>query len=142
MGTVRQLATEIERGLREARPHLRKTVVTRVVALAVGAMLEAQTPNKVELANLLLLPTERQDLREQWLRRLLKNPLRSSAEGLEPWARQALAGARPARATGGPQDGPNRLGRPLCDLDGQPRGGRSGLTAGVGGGSRPGPSGI
>ena len=64
MGTVRQLATEIERGLREAHPTLRKTVVTKV-ALAVGAILEAQTPNTVELANLLPLDTERQDMREQ-----------------------------------------------------------------------------
>jgi hypothetical protein len=92
MGTVRQLATEIERGLREAHPTLRKTVVTKV-ALTVGAILEAQTPNTVELANLLPLDTERQDMREQWLRRLLKNPLLSSAELLEPWARQALAAA-------------------------------------------------
>jgi hypothetical protein len=74
MGTVRQLATEIEAGLRAAHPTLRKTVVTKL-ALAVGAILEAQTPNTVELANLLPLETERQDMREQWLRRLLKNPL-------------------------------------------------------------------
>jgi hypothetical protein len=59
----------------------------------VGAVLEAQTPNTVDLANLLPLDTERQDMREQWLRRLLKNPLLSSAEVLEPWARQALAAA-------------------------------------------------
>jgi hypothetical protein len=32
-------------------------------------------------------------MREQWLRRLLKNPLLSSVEVLEPWARQALAAA-------------------------------------------------
>ena len=92
MGTVRQLATEIERGLREAHPTLRRTVVTKV-ALAVGAILEAQTPNTVELANLLPLDTERQDMREQWLRRLLKNPLLASPVLLEPWARQALAAA-------------------------------------------------
>ena len=92
MGTVRQLATEIEQGLRAAHPTLRKTVLTKV-ALAVGAMLEAQTPNTVELANLLPLDTERQDMREQWLRRVLKNPLLSSAELLEPWVRQALAAA-------------------------------------------------
>jgi hypothetical protein len=92
MGTVRQLATEIEAGLRAAHPTLRKTVVTKL-ALAVGAILDAQTPNTVELANLLPLETERQDMREQWLRRLLKNPLVSSTEVLEPWARQALAAA-------------------------------------------------
>jgi hypothetical protein len=92
MGTVRQLATEIEAGLRAAHPTLRKTVITKL-ALAVGAILEAQTPNTVELANLLPLETERQDMREQWLRRLLKNPLLSSTALLEPWARQALAAA-------------------------------------------------
>mgnify|MGYP003588215622 CR=1 FL=1 len=71
---------------------LRKTVVTKL-ALAVGAFLEAQTPNTVDLANVLPLETERQDMREQWLRRLLNNPLLSSAEVLEPWASQALAAA-------------------------------------------------
>lgn len=90
MGTVRQLAITIEEGLRAALPTLRKTVVTKL-ALAVGALLEAQTPNTVDLANVLPLETERQDMREQWLRRLLKNPLLSSAEVLEPWASQALA---------------------------------------------------
>lgn len=63
------------------------------LALAVGALLEAQTSNTVELANVLPLETERQDMREQWLRRLLKNLLLSSAQVLEPWARQALAAA-------------------------------------------------
>ena len=92
MGTVRQLAITIEEGLRAALPTLRKTVVTKL-ALAVGALLEAQTPNTVDLANVLPLETERQDMREQWLRRLLKNPLLSSAEVLEPWASQALAAA-------------------------------------------------
>ena len=62
-------------------------------ALVVGAFLEAQTPNTTELAHLLPLDTERQDMREQWLRRLLKNPLLSSAELREPWVRQALATA-------------------------------------------------
>ncbi|MGF1615764.1 MAG: hypothetical protein ACFCVA_18160 [Gammaproteobacteria bacterium] len=36
--------------------------------LTVGAMLEAQTPNTVELANGLPLETSRQDMREQGLR--------------------------------------------------------------------------
>lgn len=92
MGTVRQLAIEVEAGLRAAHPTLRKTVITKL-ALAVAAVLHAQTPNTVELANLLPLETERQDMREQWLRRLLKNPLVSSAEVLEPWARQSLVAA-------------------------------------------------
>jgi hypothetical protein len=92
MGTVKRLAKEVERGLSEALPKLRKTVVKKL-ALAVGAMLEGQTANTVELANLLPLDTERQDLREQWLRRLLKNPLLESAALMEPWARAELAKA-------------------------------------------------
>ncbi|MGF1615468.1 MAG: hypothetical protein ACFCVA_16595 [Gammaproteobacteria bacterium] len=57
----------MERGLREISPKLRKMVVNKL-ALAVGAMLEAQTPNTVELANGLPLDTSRQDMREQGLR--------------------------------------------------------------------------
>ena len=92
MGTVRRLAEEVERGLKTALPKLRKTVVDKV-ALAVGAMIEVRTPNTAELANVLPLETARQDLREQWLRRLLKNSLLSSPVLLGPWARQALAEA-------------------------------------------------
>ena len=92
MGTVRKLADEVGRGLAEALPGLRKTVAGKL-ALAVGAMIEGQTPNTVELANLLPLPTERQDMREQWLRRLLKNPLLAATAAVEPFARAALAKA-------------------------------------------------
>jgi hypothetical protein len=92
MGSVKRLAEEVERGLGAALPKLRKTVV-RKLALAVGAMLEGQTPNTVELANLLPLETERQDMREQWLRRLLKNPLLNWAVIMAPFAREALTEA-------------------------------------------------
>jgi hypothetical protein len=91
MRTVRQLAIEVEVGLRVVHLTLRKTVIAKL-ALAVGAALEAQTPNTAELAHRLPLDTERQDMREQWLRRLSKNPL-SSADFLEPWTRQALVAA-------------------------------------------------
>ncbi len=63
MGTVRQLATEIEAGSRAAHLMLCKTVATNL-ALAVGAIFEAQTRNTVELANLSPLDTERQDICE------------------------------------------------------------------------------
>jgi len=98
MGTVKELAEEVERGLREAHPGLRKTVVKKL-ALAVGAMIEGQTPNTVELANLLPLETERQDMREQWLRRLLKNPLLAATAVMEPFARAELARAARNRQT-------------------------------------------
>ncbi len=92
MGTVRKLADEVERGLAGALPGLRKTVAGKL-ALTVGAMIEGQTPNTVELANLLPLKTERQDMREQWLRRLLKNSLLVATAVMEPFARAALAKA-------------------------------------------------
>lgn len=92
MGSVKRLADEVERGLREVHPGLRKTIVSKL-ALAVGAMIEGQTPNTVELANLLPLDTERQDMREQWLRRLLKNPRLGPAMVIEPLARAELAKA-------------------------------------------------
>jgi len=92
MGTVKKLAEEVHRGLEQAVPKLPKTVV-RKLALAVGAMIEGQTPNTVELANLLPLETERQDMREQWLRRLLKPPRLRVAAVMEPLAREQLAKA-------------------------------------------------
>jgi len=90
VSTVKRLAQEVERGLKELQPNLRKTVVKKL-SLAVGVMLEGQTANTVDLANLLPLDTARQDMREQWLRRLLKNPLLHSAGVLEPLAREELA---------------------------------------------------
>ena len=89
MGTVQKLAEKVKEGLQAAHPKLRQTVINKL-ALAVGAMLEAQTPNTIELANVLPVPTERQDIREQWLRRLLKNPLLESPAILEPFARTVL----------------------------------------------------
>ena len=92
MGTVKKLADEVERGLAAALPGLRKTVAGKL-SLAVGAMIEGRTPNTVDLANRLPLETGRQDMREQWLRRLLKNPLLLATAVMEPFAREELAKA-------------------------------------------------
>jgi hypothetical protein len=92
MGTVQKLAEKVKEGLQTALPKLRQTVVKKL-ALAVGAMIEAQTPNTIELANVLPLPTEQSVIREQWLRRLLKNPLLDSPVVMEPFARTVLAEA-------------------------------------------------
>lgn len=89
MGTVKKLAEEVARGLEQAHPELRKTVL-RKLALMVGAMIEERTPNTVELTNALPLQTDRQEMREQWLRRLLKNRLVCAATILAPFAREAL----------------------------------------------------
>jgi hypothetical protein len=77
MGTVQKLAETVKAGLQTALPKLRKTVINKLV-LAVGAMLEAKTPNPIELANVLPLPTDQPEVREQGLWRLLKNPLLDS----------------------------------------------------------------
>jgi Transposase DDE domain len=89
MSTVARLAKEIALGLKQGLPGLRTSVV-RKLSLAVGAMIEGQTPNTVELANLLPLATERQDMREQWLRRLLKSPALCCDRVMEPFIRAAL----------------------------------------------------
>ena len=89
MSTVKKLSEEIAQGLNELLPNLNKPVI-RKLSLAVGAMIEGQTPNTVELSNLLPLDTERQDMREQWMRRLLKSPVLRCQEVMAPFARHSL----------------------------------------------------
>ena len=89
MSTVKRLAEEVAQGLNELLPALNKPVV-RKLSLAVGAMIEGQTPNTVELSNLLPLDIERQDMREQWLRRLLSSPALRCETVMAPFAQAAL----------------------------------------------------
>ena len=89
MSTVKKLSEEIAAGLIDLVPDLNKPVV-RKLSLAVAAMLEAQTPNTVELSNLLPLDTERQDMREQWLRRLLTSPALCCKKVIAPFASDSL----------------------------------------------------
>jgi hypothetical protein len=92
MSSVKKLAEEVSVGMQEALPPLRETVLKKL-SLAVAAMLEARTPHTLELAGRLPLETERSDMREQWLRRLLKNPLVEESQIMEPFARMVLAEA-------------------------------------------------
>jgi len=87
VGTVAHLAQTIREGLKEAHPALGKMLL-RKLPLAVAAMMEAQTANTRAVANLLPLESERLDMREQWLRRLLSNDRLKSETVLAPWARQ------------------------------------------------------
>jgi hypothetical protein len=89
MSTVKRIAEEVAQGLNPVLPDLNKPVV-RKLSLAIGAMIEGQTPNTVELSNLLPLDTERQDMREQWLRRLLKSPALRCETVMAPFAQAAL----------------------------------------------------
>ena len=92
MTRTKRLAGELYRSLEEALPSVRKTVLKKL-SPAVAAMLEARTPNTQELIVSLPLETERADMREQWLRRLLKNPLVDHTEILAPFAQRELARA-------------------------------------------------
>jgi hypothetical protein len=89
LGNTEKLAGEVRRGLEQTLPGLRKTILKKL-PLAVAAMIEARTPNTSELATVLPLATERADMREQWLRRLLSNTLLEPGYILEPLSRQAL----------------------------------------------------
>ena len=91
MVSVKRLADEVARGLGAVHP--RKTVLSQL-ALAVGAMIEGHSPNTMEWANRLPLDTERQDLREPWRRRLLKNARLDPAVVSAPVARAELVKAR------------------------------------------------
>ena len=95
MGTIAHLAETIRAGIREALPGLGKGLLKKL-PLAVAAMMEARTANTRMVANLLPLESERLDMREQWLRRLLSHERLESGRILAAWARQALleAGAK------------------------------------------------
>jgi hypothetical protein len=92
MGSTAMLAQEVRRGMEAALPGVRKTIL-RKLPLAVAAMIEARTPNTSELAAVLPIEAERSDMREQWLRRLLKNPLIDPVTLMAPFARRALVEA-------------------------------------------------
>ena len=53
-------------------------------------MIEGQTPNTGEFSNLLPLDTERQDMGEQWLSRLLKSPALRCKTVMAPFEHAAL----------------------------------------------------
>jgi hypothetical protein len=89
MSTVKRIAEEITQGLNQVLPGLNKPVV-RKLSWVMGAMIEGHTPNTVELSNLLPLNTERQDMRKQWLRRLLKSPALRCETGRAPFAQELL----------------------------------------------------
>ena len=57
MSTVKRIAEEVAQELNQILLDLNKPVV-RKLSFAVGAMIEGQTPNTVELSNLLPLDTE------------------------------------------------------------------------------------
>ena len=49
MGSVKKMSEPVRSGLKARLPKLRKTVLEKL-SLAIGAMLECQTPNTIELS--------------------------------------------------------------------------------------------
>jgi hypothetical protein len=92
VGTVKRLAEEIKRGLHRVHPGLRKTV-TRKLAVTVAAVLQTQTANTAAWAAVLPIDTERDDMRLQWIARLLGNPLVDCARIMAPLAQERLSTA-------------------------------------------------
>lgn len=89
MGTVERMAEIIREGLKNALPELSKPML-RKLPLAIAAMMEAGTPNTIEISGLLPIAAKRSDSKEQWLRRLIKNQLLVCHKLMEPFAKQAI----------------------------------------------------
>lgn len=92
MGTVASLAREIEDGLQQLHPGLRKTIVKKL-APTIAAVIQTQTANTAQWAAVLPIETERADMRLQWIARLLANPLLDSRGIMAPLARHQLGDA-------------------------------------------------
>ena len=88
-GTVAQLAQAVSDGLNVTHPTLRKTV-KRKLAACIAAAIVSQTANTAAWAAVLPIETERDDMRLQWISRLLANPLLVSHEVMEPIVRARL----------------------------------------------------
>ncbi len=65
LGTIQILAQEIEQGLGEVFPVLRRTVI-RKLAPTVAAVIQTQTANTAMWASVLPIETERADMRLQF----------------------------------------------------------------------------
>ena len=89
MSSVKKLADKIYSGLYQIQPKLRK-VLKDNLPLAVAAMIEARTANTAILACYLPLKQEREELREQWLRRLLSNWFLNTTSIMAPLAKHVL----------------------------------------------------
>lgn len=88
-GTVAQIAQTISDGLKKTHPKMRKTV-NRKLSTCIATSIVTQTANTAAWAALLPIETERDDMRCQWVARLLANPLLDPVKIMEPLARACL----------------------------------------------------
>src|SRR4051812_28353523 len=97
MGGIERLAAGIEAELARQLPRQRKTQRGKL-ALLVATMLSERSSNLMDLAAALPRPTERADMRYQWIARLLANPRVDCDVVMRPFAEGAV---RQAGAEGG-----------------------------------------
>src|SRR4051794_907221 len=89
MGGIERLAAGIEAELARRLPRQRKTQRGKL-ALLVATMLSERSANLMDLAAALPRPTERADMRYQWIARLLANPRVDCDAVMRPFAEAAL----------------------------------------------------
>src|SRR4051812_1343386 len=97
MSGIERLAVGIEAELARRRRRQRKTQRGKL-ALLVATMLSERSSNLMDLAAALPRPTERADMRYQWIARLLANPRVDCDVVMRPFAEGAV---RQAGAEGG-----------------------------------------
>ena len=96
MGGIEQAAWSISAALQERLPWQRKTQRENL-ALLVATMLSERSANLMSLAAALPRPTDRIDMRYQWIVRVLANPLIECDAVMLPFAREAWRARRHGR---------------------------------------------
>jgi hypothetical protein len=103
MGGIEHAAQGVSAVLHERLPWQRKTQRENL-ALLVATMLSERSANLMSLAAALPRPSERVDMRYQWIVRVLANPLIECDAVMLPFAREVLARAQAEAGPGEPVD--------------------------------------
>lgn len=89
MSSIKHLSKEVDRSLTMSCPWLYKNPRYKL-SLCVAAVLEVRSCNTMEIAAALPLPTERIDMRYQWLSRFLQTSTVDNEQVMKPFASQLI----------------------------------------------------
>ena len=89
MSSVQTLSEEIYHGLFQHLPSLKKSP-RKKLSYCIAAILEVQTCNTMEIANVIPLETERLDMRYQWLSRFLSTDSLENDDVMRPLIQQIV----------------------------------------------------
>lgn len=98
MGGIKHLSKSIISDLRERLPKQRKTQ-REAIGTLVATMLEVRSANSNDLAAALPREAERQDMRYQWVSRVLSNPHIKSEEVMEGYSKELFQKLRTSKKT-------------------------------------------